>query len=117
MQSLRCRRGTTEDHVGLQRDQFPREGAYSLDIAGSPAIVHAHIAPVGPSQFPEASNERCDKGLHGEIPLAVAHQHSDSPHRWLLRPYSRWPSGHTADKRDKLAPFQLTKWHLMPLAV
>jgi hypothetical protein len=87
------RRGAkTEGDVGCQRDQFGRNRAIALGIAGAPSILDAHIPTDDPAQFGEPLQERCVEGLKFDIVDHSGHEYPDASRRAaLLRAHCERP--------------------------
>jgi len=107
-------RGLHDDHVGLLLDDLlghPR----TIDFAGHPAIVGADVVPGGPAEDLQSLAERL--GVPLSLPVVrTPHPYCDlSRAPGLLCARSQRPRRcRAAEKRDELAPFQLTKLHPLP---
>ena len=99
--------GVSQQHIGLQCDQFIREGVHPIDIGGGIADDDLDVATLHPSQFAEGLLECRQPRDVLRIVLGPAKQYADPPHRSaLLRTSGQRPAcRHAAKKRDELAPF------------
>jgi hypothetical protein len=101
----RHRSAVGQDQVGRHGEQLRRVVAQFIFSAAGPAVLDPEVAPLDPSQLPQAVFER----VHARLCLWVAgdktHQHADPPHPLaLLRAHCEWPGDRRpAEQRDELA--------------
>ena len=96
----RAHRRVTQGHDGVrcERDQFGSDRAVAVDVAGSPAVIDAHIAADDPAQFAEPLQEGCVSGLVFRIIRCPRHEHADAPYaRRLLRSRRERPRHRAAE--------------------
>jgi hypothetical protein len=96
-----------QDDVRRERDQFRRIAAKALGIAGRPACVDPHVAPVGPAQLLQCLDKCYEAGLPCGIICGQSHENTDPPHPIaLLRVRRQRPRrrGSNGNNFDELAP-------------
>src|SRR5215475_2767159 len=69
-----------QDDVRGERDQFRRVAAKALGIAGGPARVDSHVAPVGPARLLQCLDKCYEAGLPCGIVCGQSHENTDPPH-------------------------------------
>ena len=95
-----------EDDVGFHSDEFTGVEAGAITIAASPTNLDAHVAAVGPPQFPQLLLQSRDATLPLWIVLGEDGEHADPAHLLTLRARGERPRSRAADQRDELAPLQ-----------
>jgi hypothetical protein len=104
-----------EDHLGLQRDQLLRKRLISTRIRSGKAMLNVDATALHPTK----AGKPLSKFRKLAIPLLVVLggflQHADPPHAHarLLRTRCQRPRRRAADQRDKIAPLQSIKLHLL----
>src|SRR5262249_61891503 len=74
------------------------------DVAGSPAVIDAHIAADDPAHLAEPLQEGCVAGLVFRIIRYPRHEHAKAPYaRRRLRTRSERPCRRATEQRDELA--------------
>src|SRR5262249_58093392 len=95
--------GSAEDHVRLQRHEFGRIGARSLDASRSPTIVDLKIAAFRPAKLLESFAESSHPKLSFGITFAGRHQYAEASDAVTLRTRSERPRNLAAEQRDEVA--------------
>src|SRR5262245_4190409 len=96
--------GGAKDHVRLQRHEFRRVGARSLDASRSPTIVDLKIAAFRPTKLLESFAERSYPELSFGTTFAGRHQHAEAPDAVTLRARRERPRACRAAERDQQFP-------------
>src|SRR5258708_11697939 len=96
----------TDNHVGLQSEQFFRECRQPSRIAGGPAMINPEVAAIHPPQFGECLVESRYQRLCFCIALCQARQHANTTyHGRLLSARSERPHHCcAAEDLDEIAP-------------
>src|SRR5262249_49505370 len=103
------------DQVWLQHDEVLGKSLRGLSAERRPAIVDLNVVALRPPELLECLPESCQISLSFEVVIGIRHQPANPPHpARLLRARRERPRRRAAEKRDDLAPFQLTNLHALP---
>ncbi len=104
LQRLHAGAANGDDHVGDERDQFPRVFPVLACIAGAPTILDADVGIIGPAQLLQPLLERRDVKARLRIVRHPVHQHADAANSLrLLGARRKRPGGRGGESGDELA--------------
>src|SRR5262245_25462561 len=78
LQRVHSRVAEGQNDVRYEDDQFSRDPAIVLDIAGPPTVVDTHVLPVDPPQLRLALHKRSNRG-HSFGICHSGHEYADAP--------------------------------------